>query len=375
MRNTIGDNITLTLFGESHGEAIGCVLDGVRAGVPVDEAFMAKQMDKRRAKGKISTQRHEADKVRVVSGVRGGKATGTPITLLIQNGDTKSENYAATAALARPGHADYTAHIKYRGFEDARGGGHFSGRLTAPVVAAGSIFIALLQAKGVRIATHLARCAGVSDDAFAQQDADLLRAQMDKLNSAEDLAVLNEARGEEMRRKIEAAAAEGDSVGGVLETIITGLPVGLGEPAFGSVESRLSAALFGIPAVKSVAFGAGEALADMQGSRANDALRMEGKRVVTATNHNGGINGGITNGMPLVVRTVIKPTPSIYKPQHTVNLQTRKNATLQIEGRHDPCIAHRARVVQDSMCALVLADLAADAYGLRWQEDTAWSTD
>lgn len=373
MSDTCGKSVSLTIFGESHGPAIGATVEGLAPGVPVDLDFMRAQLDLRRPKGRISTARREADAVRVVSGLYRGAATGTALTLLIENADTRSGDYDKTAGLLRPGHADYTAYAKYGGHQDTRGGGHFSGRLTAPVVAACSIFTRLLRERGVVIATHLARCAGVADAPFAQDPAQLA-AQAAALNEA-DFAVLDEARGAEMTRAIEAAAAEGDSVGGILETVILGLPAGLGEPFFDSVESRLAALLFSIPAVKGVAFGCGFGFADLRGSEANDPFRMEDGRIVTATNHNGGVNGGITNGMPVVVRTVVKPTPSIYQKQQTVNFITKQNAELQISGRHDPCILHRARVVQDSLAAFGIADLCGQRYGLRWQEEPVWNMD
>lgn len=371
MRDTIGNALTLTLFGESHGAAIGAVLNGIAAGVRVDEAFIAAQMELRRAKGKISTARVEADAVRILSGVVNGRATGTAIALIIENTNTRSADYTAAQTLLRPGHADFTAFEKYGGFQDTRGGGHFSGRLTAPLVAACSICTALLREKGIHIATHLASCAGVRDDVFSE-DAERLSAQLAALNQS-PFAVLNAEKGAQMTQAIERAAKEGDSVGGVLETAVLGLPAGVGEPFFTSAESTLAALLFSIPAVKGVEFGTGFALAEMRGSEANDAFRMRSGKIATRTNHNGGINGGITNGMPLVFRTVIKPTPSIYKPQDTVDYAARENAVLQITGRHDPCIAHRARVVQDSVTAFALADLLTVAHGAAWQED-AWST-
>lgn len=373
MSDTYGKSIALTIFGESHGPAIGAVIEGLRPGVAVDMDFMRAQLDKRRPKGRISTARVEADAVKVLSGVYRGAATGTALTLVIENQNTRSGDYDKTAALLRPGHADYTAYAKYGGHQDARGGGHFSGRLTAAVVAACSIFTKLLREKGVVIATHLAACAGVADAEFSEHSAELVT-QAQALNER-DFAVLDEARGEAMRAAIAQAAEEGDSVGGVLETVILGLPAGLGEPFFGSVESELAALLFSIPAVKGVEFGAGFGFAAMRGSAANDAFRMQNGRIVTKTNHNGGINGGITNGMPVVVRTVVKPTPSIYKEQETVDFRTKQDAVLRIEGRHDPCILHRARVVQDSLAALAVADLCGQAFGGAWQEGNAWSTD
>ena len=370
MSDTYGKSVTLTIFGESHGPAVGATVTGLAPGVPVDMEFMRGQMEKRRAKGKISTSRTEADAVRVLSGVYRGAATGTALTLVIENTNTRSGDYTKTEELLRPGHADYTAHMKYGGHQDARGGGHFSGRLTAPVVAA-SIFTKLLQTKGVAIATHLAQCAGIDDAPFSGDPA-RLKEQLDALNAA-DLAVLDPLRARAMTQAIEAAAAEGDSVGGILETVVLGLPAGLGEPFFGSVESTLAGLLFSIPAVKGVEFGAGFAMAGMRGSEANDALRMHAGRTVSTTNHNGGVNGGITNGMPLVFRTVVKPTASIYQVQQTVDWAAKRDATLLIHGRHDPCIAHRARAVQDAVTALAVADLCAQHFGKDWQVAQAWN--
>ena len=366
MSNTLGKNIQLTIFGESHGESVGAVLDGVAAGVPFDTEYLKSQMDKRRAKGKISTQRREGDVVHIQSGVVNNRTTGTPICFQILNTNTKSKDYDMGDLLFRPGHADYTAHIKYNGYEDARGGGHFSGRLTAPVVAAGSLLLSMLQSKNILIGSHILKCAGVEDQPFSDNLLELDE-QIKGLNQ-KDFATLDDKISDEMIKRTEAAADEGDSVGGVLETVITHLPVGLGEPFFDSVESALAHALFSIPAVKGVEFGAGFSFAQLRGSQANDAFYTDGNgNILTKTNNNGGINGGITNGMPIVVRTVIKPTPSIFKEQETVNYTKMSNDTLQIKGRHDPCIIHRARVVQDSICALVISDLLSQFYGANWQ--------
>ncbi|MBQ3084935.1 MAG: chorismate synthase [Clostridia bacterium] len=357
MKNTFGNQITLTIFGESHGNGIGVVLDGLAPGIKVDEPFVRAQLSKRRPSGKISTARREQDEYTVESGVFNGYTTGTPLCIVIPNTAQHSKDYSATRSKARPGHADYTAYCKYHGFEDYRGGGHFSGRITAGLVAAGGILIPALEKKGIRIATHMSRCAGVDDRSFEDLDADIFA-----LNQAE-FPVLSEESAQKMRFAIEAAAEQGDSVGGVLETVITGLPAGLGEPWFDSVESLLSHGLFSIPAVKGVAFGDGFEFADQKGSEANDPYRYEGDRVITTKNSNGGINGGITNGMPILVKTAIKPTPSIYKEQETVDFMKGENANLQIAGRHDPCIVHRARVVVDSLCALVVADLLSVRFG------------
>ena len=374
MSDTIGGAVRLTIFGESHGPAIGAVLEGITPGTPVDETAVAAAMERRRAKGALSTARQEADRVRFVSGVYRGRATGTAIAFFIENTNAKSSDYDKTAALLRPGHADYTALARYEGFADPHGGGHFSGRLTAPLVAAGAICDAMLAGAGITVATRLARCAGIPDaGTFDFEDPAALRGQLAALKTA-PFPVLDGAGGRAMAEAIAAAAAEGDSVGGILETVVLGMPAGVGEPFFDSVESVLSHLLFSIPGVKGVEFGDGFALAGMKGSAANDSFRMAGDRVVTATNRNGGINGGITNGMPIVFRTAVKPTPSIYKQQDTVDIAARRNAALAIHGRHDPCIAHRARAVQDALTALALADLMAQRYGPRWTEANAWNS-
>ena len=370
MKNTFGSALSLTIFGESHGRAIGAVLDGMAAGVPVDEAFLAACMDKRRARGDgLSTPRVEADRVQFLSGVVNGRTTGTAIALMIENQNTRSGDYAKTADLLRPGHADYTAYAKYHGFQDARGGGHFSGRITAALVAGGALALGALSRAGVDISTHIARCAGLTDTPFSLSDPAALAAQAEALvNKTEGFALLDAAVEEPMKAAIRAAGAEGDSVGGVLETAILGLPAGIGEPYFDSVESVLSHAAFSIPAVKGIEFGSGFAFADQRGSEANDAFRMAGGHIVTATNHNAGINGGITNGMPVVFRTAVKPTPSIYKEQETVDYIAKQDAPLSIQGRHDPCIVPRAAIVQTCAAALAVGDLMTARYGTAWME-------
>ena len=359
MKNTFGASVSVTLFGESHGAEIGAVIDGLAPGLPVDEAFIASRLTLRRPAGRISTARREADSFRIVSGVFEGRTTGTPLAILIPNEDTRSGDYQRGPA--RPGHADLTAYEKYHGFEDYRGGGHFSGRITAALVAAGAVVIPALKAKGILIGTHVARCAGIDDAPFGSD----LAADLEKLNSLA-FAVLDENRGTQMRESIENAAAKGDSVGGILETAVTGLPAGVGEPWFDTVEGVLSHLLFSVPAVKGVSFGDGFALADMTGSTANDPFRMKDGVPVTETNHNGGVNGGITNGMPLLFRCAVKPTPSIALEQRTVNPLTGEETALRISGRHDPAIVHRARVVVDSVTALALCDLLALRYGTDW---------
>ena len=358
MKNTFGSNLSLTIFGESHGRAIGAVLDGMAAGVPVDEEFLALCMDKRRARGDgLSTPRVEADKIQFLSGVLNGRTTGTAIALMIENQNTRSGDYAKTADLLRPGHADYTAYAKYHGFQDARGGGHFSGRITAALVAGGGIVLEALERAGIEIVTHIGRCAGVADTPFALNDPAALAAQAEALlNQSGGFALLDADAEEPMKNAIRAAGSEGDSVGGILETAILGLPAGVGEPYFDSVESEIAHMAFSVPAVKGIEFGTGFGFADQKGSEANDPFRMKGSKIVTATNHNAGLNGGISNGMPVVFRTVVKPTPSIYKQQDTVDYIAKQNAELSIQGRHDPCIVPRAVPVIEAVCAIALCD-------------------
>lgn len=351
MKNTFGNNIAVTLFGESHGKAIGAVLDGMPAGIPVDEDFIASQMSLRKSIGAISTARKEADEVKIVSGVFNGRTTGTPITFIIENQDTRSRDYGELAYKARPGHADYTAEVKYQGFQDFRGGGHFSGRITAGLVAAGAVIISALKSQGITIGTHILSCGGVYDRNFNDIQSDI-----QSLDNKE-FAVLDDLKADEMKSAIMAAKNNGDSVGGILETAVYGMPAGYGEPWFDTVEGLLSHALFSVPAVKGVEFGAGFGYADMLGSQANDPFRSENGTVITTTNNCGGILGGITDGMPILFRCAVKPTPSIYKQQQTINLKNGDNTTLQINGRHDPAIVHRARVVVDSVTAIVLYDL------------------
>ena len=373
MKNTFGHDLALTIFGESHGAAIGAVLDGMAAGVPVDEAFLAACMDKRRARGDgLSTARVEADAVKFLSGVVNGRTTGTAIALMIENQNTRSGDYAKTADLLRPGHADYTAYAKYHGYQDARGGGHFSGRVTAALVAGGAIVLGALNRAGIDIATHIGQCAGISDTPFALDDPAALAGQAEALlTKPEGFALLNGEVEEPMKAAIRAAGAEGDSVGGVLETAILGLPAGVGEPYFDSLESEIAHLAFSIPAVKGIEFGSGFGFAGMRGSEANDAFRMQNGRIVTATNHNAGLNGGISNGMPVVFRTAVKPTPSIYKQQDTVDYIAKQNAELSIQGRHDPCIVPRAAIVQTCAAALAVGDLLTAKYGMAWMEDPA----
>jgi len=363
MKNSFGSSVCLTLFGESHGPAIGAVLDGIAPGIELDMEFIECRMQQRQASGALSTSRREPDKVQILSGVFEGKTCGTPICLLIENTNTKSADYDSMKKLMRPGHADFTANCKYHGFQDYRGGGHFSGRITAALVAAGAVAQLALRGKGIRIATHISRCAGIEDRHF-----DSVSPSVEDMDALDTVAfpVLDEKVAQLMRQAILEAKAQGDSVGGVLETVVTGLPAGVGEPWFDTVEGLLSHALFSVPAIKGVSFGGGFALSDMRGSQANDPMGMENGRVITETNNAGGINGGITNGMPLLFSCAVKPTPSIAVKQRTVNVESLEDAELSVTGRHDPAIIHRARAVVDAVTALTLCDMLALRFGTDW---------
>lgn len=357
MRNTFGSNITITLFGESHGEAVGCVLDGIAPGIEVNEEYVAAQMQKRKAVGNISTPRKESDTVEIMSGVKNGFTEGTPILLLIRNTNKKSSSYSALEDTPRPSHADYTAEMKYHGYQDKSGGGHFSGRLTAPIVAAGAIIGYALKKKGIEIGTHIKELHGIRDRAFENLSEDIA------LLDGKEFPVLDESATRKMTDEILAAASEGDSVGGVLECAVTGVACGVGEPWFDTVEGMLAKAMLSIPGVKGIEFGLGFEFAKKYGSEANDAFAFAEDKVVTLTNNNGGINGGITNGMPIIFSLAVKPTPSIFKEQSSVDLKTGENKKIKIEGRHDPAIIHRARAVVDAMCAITIADLLVTRFG------------
>lgn len=359
MKNTFGSSVSVTLFGESHGPSVGAILDGIAPGIAVNEDFIRHQLTLRRPSDALSTGRREPDPFVIESGVYKGKTTGTPLCIRIPNTVQHSDDYAFYGK-ARPGHADYTAFAKYHSFEDPRGGGHFSGRITAALVAVGAIALSALREKGIWIGTHLSRCAGIADREFHDLPKDL------SILSQKSFPVLDPIAEDAMKAAILAAREEKDSVGGVLETAILGLPAGVGEPWFDTVEGLLSHVLFSVPGIKGVEFGDGFALADMKGSLANDPFRMAEGTVVTAKNSNGGINGGIANGMPILFRCAVKPTPSIFRTQPTVDFTSGEEIDFTLSGRHDPCIAHRARVVIDSVAALALCDLTALRYGTDW---------
>ena len=366
MSSTIGNRVRLSIFGESHGEAIGCVLDGLPAGEPLCMEEILRQMD-RRAPGRdqTATTRRESDVPRLVSGVLNGRTTGAPLAMIIQTENQRSGDYGNLTRLPRPGHADYPGHVRYDGYNDIRGGGHFSGRLTAPLVCAGAVCRQILERRGITVGAHILRDEDVEDARFlpVQLQAETLRA----LSQAGPLPLLDPDKAPFLRAAVEEARLQADSVGGVIEAAAVGLPAGLGSPMFDGVENRLAPLLFGIPEVKGVEFGEGFGLASLRGSQANDPYAYDEKgAVVTTSNHNGGVTGGITNGMPLLCRVVIKPTSSIGQKQRTVDLETGREAELIVKGRHDPCIVPRAVPVVEAALALGLLDLLeSEACALR----------
>ena len=355
MKNTFGQSVCATIFGESHGEAVGVVLDGLAPGIEVSEENIKRMLSRRRPSSAADTPRRENDNFRIVSGVFNNKTTGSPICIIIPNENTQSKDYQY--GLARPSHADYSAFCKYHGYEDYRGGGHFSGRITAALVAAGGIVLPVLEKLGIKIGTHILQCAGVNDRDFEdiEKDVETLKNGV--------FPTLEEKSGAEMTEKILAARAENDSVGGITQTAICGLPAGMGEPWFDTFEGILSHALFSLGGVKGVDFGLGFGFAAKRASECNDAFRIENGKTVSETNNNGGINGGITNGMPVVFRCAVKPTPSIAKEQKTIDFIKGENADITIHGRHDPAIVRRICPVIDSVAALAAADMLAQRYG------------
>ncbi len=358
MKNSFGNSIILTLFGESHGEYIGAVLDGLAPGIKVDVDFIKHQLTLRRPSGAISTSRVEQDEFEIVSGVFNGYTTGTPLTILIKNNNISSKDYQKNYGIATPSGANLAGYYKYHGYEDYRGNGHFSGRVTAAIVAICAIIISALKEKGIKIGTHIKQCKNIKDDDFSNN----ISFDIDVLNTKE-FACLSTKKQEEMILEILIAKENNDSVSGILETAICGMPKGVGEPFFSSLESELASAIFSVPAVKGVQFGLGFDYVNHYGSEVNDKPYLDDKDIKMRTNNNGGINGGISNGMPIIFSTIIKPTPSISQQQETVNFIENKECVLQLNGRHDPAIFHRARVVIDSLAALVVADQLALRFG------------
>ena len=350
MSNVWGNKIKLSIFGESHGQGIGIIVDGLPAGFEIDMNEVVRQMQ-RRAPGsnEFSTARKESDRVEILSGVYQGKTTGAPLCGMIRNQDTRSQDYQRE--LPRPGTADLTAHMKFKGFQDHRGGGHFSGRLTAPLTFAGSIARQILESRGVVIGAHIRQIDTITDNFFGE----IVPADLKELTFS-NFPVIEDKVRESMEEAIKRAKADNDSVGGIVECAAIGLPAGMGAPFFESIESAISSMMFSIPAIKGIEFGSGFSLASMRGSQANDEILWSDGSFHTRTNHNGGVNGGITNGMPLIFRVVVKPTASIGKSQTTVDLRTLESTELVIKGRHDPSIVPRSVVVVESALAVCLLD-------------------
>ena len=345
-----------SIFGESHGPAIGVVLEQVPPGLVLDREAISKEMA-RRAPGKspLSTARKEADVPEILSGVFDGKTTGTPLCAIIHNSDHHSKDYAKTRFLARPSHGDYTGFVRYQGCNDYRGGGHFSGRLTAPLVFAGAVAKQLLAQRGITVGAHISQIGTVKDKSFA--DTQLTPTLFQTL-SEKAFPTVDDQAGAAMQAEILQAREELDSIGGAIQCAVLGLPVGVGSPDLGcNVEGVLAQHLFAVPAVKGISFGAGFAFASMRGSQANDPFYMDGGQVKTRTNHSGGVNGGISNGMPVLFQVAIRPTPSIGQEQNTINFSTMEDAKLTIQGRHDPCIVHRAVPVIEAAAALAICEL------------------
>lgn len=351
--NQWGEKLKLSIFGESHGEGIGIVIDGIPSGTELNLDEISFQM-KRRAPGRnsMSTARREPDEVKILSGFYNGRTTGTPLCGVIFNTDTRSHDY--TPELLRPGHADYTAICKYGKSRDFRGGGHFSGRITAPLVFAGAIAKQVLSAKGIEVGAHIYSIGDVKDAPF-----DMTRIDKETLKelSRKDFSVIDDSKKAEMTALIEKYKSEKNSVGGIVECAVCGADSGAGSPFFDSVESKISSIVFSVPAVKGIEFGLGFDFAKTDGKSANDGFYTDGKNVKTYTNNNGGINGGITNGMPIVFRVAVKPTPSIAAKQDTVNIEKMQNTQIEIKGRHDPCIVHRAVPVIESAAAIAVLDM------------------
>ena len=350
--NSFGKMYRTSIFGTSHGPAVGCVVDGCPAGIRISADRIQSQLDRRRPGGsEVSSPRKERDRLILLSGVLDGKSTGGPIAGMVNNKDTDSKAYEIFKVVPRPGHADFTAGVKYHGFQDHRGGGIFSGRMTIPLVISGSIALQALEEKGVRVAAHSLRIGRV----WAKSNPPI--PNIERVARKNDVGCADPSTAKLMKAEILDAKREGDSVGGIIECLVSGMPAGVGEPFFDSVESELAHLLFSIPAIKGVEFGAGFQVAEMRGSENNDQFKIRNGRVVTETNNAGGILGGITSGMPIVLRVAVKPTPSIAKTQKSVNLREMKETELEIVGRHDPCIVPRAVPVVESVVAAGLLDL------------------
>lgn len=357
MSSVVCEKIKLSIFGESHGEAIGCVIDGLPAGVKLDMDEIYREMARRApGKDKTATPRLEKDVPHILSGVLDNTTTGAPLAMIIENTNTKSGDYSNLMTVPRPSHSDYPAYVKYNGFNDIRGGGHFSGRLTAPLVFAGAVAKQILAQKGISVGAHIKQIGSVLDDSLDYSNISL--ELCDELNH-KPFATISAKAEEDMRAEVERYRLDEDSVGGAIEFFILGMPVGVGGNMFDTVESKLASILFGVPAVKGVEFGIGFDFAGANASSVNDEYEIKDGKVALITNNNGGVLGGMTNGAPVVGTVVIKPTPSISKEQRSVNLQTMENEALVVKGRHDPCIVPRAVPVIESAVALGILDLLA----------------
>ncbi len=355
MSSIYGKNVRVSIFGQSHSAAIGVVIDGLPAGFAPDfEALTAFMQRRTPGQSILSTARREADQYEILSGVVDGKTCGAPLSAVIRNTNVKKEDYPNFHVTPRPGHADYTAQVKYAGFQDKTGGGHFSGRLTAPMCLAGGIMKQMLEQDGIRIGAHIRKIAHVDDTAF-----DPVQPQLDAVKEGY-LTVIDDAAMHMMARVIDDARMDTDSVGGVIECAVVGLPVGVGDPMFDGLENKIAQAIFAIPAVKGIEFGAGFGSAGMRGSKHNDAFTVRDGKVETKTNRHGGILGGISSGMPIIFRAAFKPTASIFQTQNTVNLETMTKETLAIKGRHDPCVVPRAVPVVEAACAMAVYDALLD---------------
>ena len=358
MSSIFGNHIKVSVAGESHGEAIGVMIEGLPAGFTVDMDALSGFM-RRRAPGnnRFSTPRKEGDVPEFLSGLLQNVTTGAPVMAIIRNTNTRSGDYAALSDIPRPGHADMTAQMKYGGFQDVRGGGHFSGRLTAPLCIAGGIALQMLREKGVEVFAHISSIHGVHgcEPEYIAENLPALRRIAEK-----SFPVWEDAKGEEMQGEIDRAREKRDSVGGVVSVAAMGLPAGLGAPMFSRMEGRIAAAVFGIPAIRGITFGNGFEAADLYGSENNDAFYFDGETVKTRTNRCGGVLGGITTGMPLLYSVAVKPTPSIGIEQESVSLSRKEGATLSVSGRHDPCILPRIVPVLEGVTALVLLDTLLD---------------
>ncbi|MBK5242856.1 chorismate synthase [Clostridium sp.] len=355
MSGVWGNKVKYSIFGESHGKGVGINIDGLPSGVKLDLEAITYEM-RRRAPGRddISTARSEKDEFQIISGYFNDRTTGTPLCAIIWNTDMHSKDYSELKTVIRPGHADYTGSVKYSGFNDYRGGGHFSGRITAPLVFAGAIAKQILNEKGIEIGGHIYHIAGIYDSPFDNVN---INSELLKNTKQLKFPVLDQNKGLEMISAIHRAKENQDSVGGVVECAILNLPEGLGSPFFDSVESLLAHLLFSIPGVKGVEFGTGFDMANLSGSEANDEFYMDGNKVKTFTNNNGGILGGITNGMPMVFKAAFKPTASIGKIQKTIDISKMKDTEISVKGRHDPCIVQRALPVVEAVAAMVILDL------------------